>query len=151
MKTVRKRLGIRWIGYVIMPEHVHLLLLPQSASSADPVSISTVLQDLKGLSSRNCKESLRTIWKGNRSLGTKPLDSWAIGIEPKPFWKPRGYDFNVANEEKVLEKLTYIHNNPVRRGLVNSPEDWKWSSCRFYEFDDRSMIEMDWDGGFPIA
>ena len=69
----------------------------------------------------------------------------------KPFWKPRGYDFNVVNEHTVIEKLDYIHKNPIRRGLVRRPDQWSWSSYRYYELDDASPIAMDWDGGFPIA
>ncbi len=151
MKSVRFKLGIRWIGYVVMPEHVHLLVLPQAIGSGHPVPISTVLHDLKGSSGRSCKDALRTIWRENGTLGTKPLDEWAVGDGPKRFWKPRGYDFNVASDKKVIEKLNYLHANPVRRGLVDDPGDWRWSSYRYYEFDDDSVISMDWDGGFPLV
>jgi len=48
------------------------------------------------------------------------------------FWQPRYYDFNVWSEKKRIEKLRYIHRNPVRRGLVKNPEDWQWSSYRHY-------------------
>ena len=151
MKAVRAKLPIRWIGYVVMPEHVHILLLPQARGSDVVVPISTVLHDLKGLGGRACKEALRTVWRGRRSLGARRLDAWALGAGPKPFWKPRGHDFNVTNEASVLQKLDYLHRNPVRRGLVDSPERWRWSSFRFYERGDDSMIGMDWDGGFPIV
>ena len=48
--------------------------------------------------------------------------------EGSPFWQPRYYDFNVWSEAKRVEKLRYIHRNPVKRGLVERPEDWLWSS-----------------------
>ena len=48
------------------------------------------------------------------------------------FWQARFYDFNVWTEEKRIEKLRYIHRNPVARGLVESPEQWPWSSFRWY-------------------
>ena len=48
------------------------------------------------------------------------------------------------------EKLDYVHGNPVTRGLVDRPEQWPWSSFRFYELGDDSLIAMDWDGGFPL-
>jgi len=47
-----------------------------------------------------------------------------------PFWQARYYDFNVWSEEKRVEKLRYMHRNPVKRGLVEKPEDWQWSSFR---------------------
>jgi putative transposase len=50
----------------------------------------------------------------------------------EPFWQERYYDFNVWSERKFVEKLRYIHRNPVTRGLVERPEDWPWSSFRHY-------------------
>jgi hypothetical protein len=47
-----------------------------------------------------------------------------------PFWQPRYYDFNVYRQQKLMEKLDYMHQNPVQRGLVTRPEDWRWSSAR---------------------
>jgi len=51
---------------------------------------------------------------------------------PPSFWQPRYHDFNVYSRKKHVQKLRYIHRNPVKRGLVSRPEDWKWSSYRFY-------------------
>ena len=54
-------------------------------------------------------------------------------VDDQPsLWQPRYYDFNVYSRKKHVEKLNYMHNNPVKRGLVSSPEDWTWSSYRFY-------------------
>jgi putative transposase len=58
-------------------------------------------------------------------------------------WQRRFYDFNVWSEEKRLEKLDYMHGNPVKRGLVKSPADWPWSSWRFYHLNDTSALAMD--------
>ena len=151
MKVVRAKLSICWIGYVVMPEHVHILVLPQARGSDRFIPISTLLHDLKGLSGKSCKEALRSVWREKQSLGTRPLDAWAVGAESKRFWKPRGHDFNVTTEAKVIEKMDYMHRNPIRRELVDRPEDWRWSSFRFHERGDDSLIGMDWDGGFPIV
>jgi hypothetical protein len=53
-------------------------------------------------------------------------------VHPDRFWQARFYDFNVWTEGKRIEKLRYIHRNPVERGLVSSPEQWRWSSFRWY-------------------
>ncbi|MCU1310433.1 MAG: hypothetical protein JWO20_1558 [Candidatus Angelobacter sp.] len=45
-----------------------------------------------------------------------------------PFWQARYYDLNVWSERKRIEKLRYMHRNPVKRGLAETPEDWEWSS-----------------------
>jgi putative transposase len=55
----------------------------------------------------------------------------------------RFYDFNVWTEEKRIEKLDYIHNNPVRRGLVASPEEWRWSSYRWYLNREAGPVKID--------
>ena len=48
------------------------------------------------------------------------------------FWQARFYDFNVWTDRKRVEKLIYMHRNPVKRGLRETPEQWRWSSYRFY-------------------
>ncbi|RSL19272.1 REP element-mobilizing transposase RayT [Edaphobacter aggregans] len=81
------------LGYVAMPEHVHLLV------SEPPVApLSKALQALKISVSRRLTE--------------------------RPFWQTRYYDFNVITHNKRVEKLKYMHRNPVTRGLVSRPEDW---------------------------
>jgi hypothetical protein len=60
------------------------------------------------------------------------------------FWQKRFCDFNVFSEEKFIEKLRYMHRNPVKRGLVDAPEDWPWSSYRTYAFEERGPVKMDW-------
>ncbi len=60
------------------------------------------------------------------------------------------YDFNLRTHKTLLEKLDYCHKNPLTRALVDRAEDWPWSSYRFYEFGDESVLKMDWDGSWPI-
>jgi putative transposase len=66
-----------------------------------------------------------------------------------PFWQPRYYDFNVWHESKLTEKLDYVHQNPVRRGLVARPEDWKWSSAPHYSTGKECGVEIEyhWTAG----
>jgi hypothetical protein len=65
-------------------------------------------------------------------------------------WTTRGYDFNITREETLFEKIDYCHKNPVTRSLVATADQWQWSSFRFYEMDDRSLLPMDWDGRWPV-
>jgi len=58
-------------------------------------------------------------------------------------WQRGGYDLNIWSEKKRLEKLKYMHNNPVKRGLVAQPGDWAWSSWRFYCLGDKSVLALD--------
>ncbi len=61
----------------------------------------------------------------------------------RPFWQERYYDFNVHSEEKHIEKLHYIHQNPVVRGLVTRPEDWPWSSFRHHALGESGKVEIE--------
>ena len=101
LERVRLRYFFVVAGYVIMPEHVHLLV-----NEPRRVLLSKAIQALKL--------------------------SVSVRSRERPFWQAHYYDFNVHNEIKRVEKLRYIHRNPVRRGLVEKPEDWQWSSFRHY-------------------
>ena len=69
--------------------------------------------------------------------------SVAVQRQERPFWQRRYYDFNVHSEKKRIEKLRYMHRNPVVRGLVANPEDWKWSSFRHYATGVRETVEIE--------
>jgi REP-associated tyrosine transposase len=54
----------------------------------------------------------------------------------------RFYDFNVWTEKKRVEKLRYMHRNPVKRGLVLEPEQWRWSSFRWYALREAGAVKV---------
>jgi len=121
LEQVRKRYNFVVWGYVVMPEHFHLLVTePRSGS------ISLAMQVLKQRVSLTCRSKEMAIWRE----------------EPPAFWQPRYYDFNVYTERKHVEKLRYIHRNPVKRGLVRSPEMWYWSSFRFYRLGEAGPVKV---------
>ena len=72
---------------------------------------------------------------------------WRVSVSmrsrERPVWQAHYYDFNVSNHTKYVEKLRYMHRNPVRRGLVEKPEDWKWSSFRHYQTGLRGTVEIE--------
>ena len=108
------------VGYVVMPEHVHLLV-----TEPERGSLARAIQMLKQLTAHKLK------------------------ADPSvPFWCTRYYDFNVRTKKKRIEKLRYMHRNPVVRGLVKKPEDWEWSSFRHYltGVDGVVEIESQWTG-----
>jgi putative transposase len=69
------------------------------------------------------------------------LSLWRAELPPA-FWQKRYYDFNVYSQRKYIEKLRYIHRNPVKRGLVASPELWRWSSFRSYYFGESGPVKI---------
>jgi putative transposase len=99
------------VGYVVMPEHVHLLVGEPRRGL-----LAGALQGLKLSVARRART--------------------------RPFWLPRYYDFNVRTEGKRFEKLNYIHWNPMKRGLVDRLEDWRWSSYRYYQTGEQGRVTI---------
>jgi len=102
-------------GYVVMPEHVHLLV-----SEPERGVLARAIQAMKQSVARRL--ALRAT---------------------EPFWQARYYDFNVWSEHKRIEKLNYMHLNPVKRGLVSRPQDWAWSSFRHYATGYVGTVEIE--------
>jgi putative transposase len=119
LERVRQHYGLCVYGYVVMPEHVHMLV-------NEPERGGTLAQAMQSL-----KQAVA------RRLALRAAD---------PFWQARYCDFNLWSERKFVEKLRYIHRNPVTRGLVARPEDWAWSSFRHYMSGEsgRVQIESQW-------
>jgi len=114
LETLRQRHGFYLFGYVLMPEHVHLLL---SEPKRQP--LSRTMNVLKTEISKKLK--------GGR----------------KQFWQRRYHDFNVLTHRKFVEKLRYMHRNPVKREWVASPEEWPWSSFRHYLTGVEGRVEIE--------
>lgn len=110
-------------AYVIMPEHVHLLILPQERD----YEMRRILAALKAPVSRAAKLFLQ---QTNSEFWLRRLTAKHGNRETFRFWQPGGgYDVNVWKERTIQQVIDYIHANPVRRGLVDRPTDWKWSSA----------------------
>ena len=135
-----------------MPEHVHVLVYPHRRGSDDAIPIGVVLQTFKEHVGRQGKRRLRDIWRRRKRLWSEPLNRWALGsFEKQDVMNTRGYDRNIFTESELREKLHYCHTNPVTRGLVGDPAEWRWGSYRYYECGDKSVVSVDWDGGWPIV
>jgi putative transposase len=68
------------------------------------------------------------------------LSLWSGPIERDRIWQPRFYDFVVYSDKKRVEKLRYIHRNPVKRELVLEPAQWEWSSYRNYAYGEAGPV-----------
>ncbi|MGB7494794.1 MAG: transposase [Candidatus Acidiferrum sp.] len=133
LDQVRRRYQFRLFGYVVMPEHVHLLI-----SEPGKGTPSSVVQALKQTVSRVLRRNSKK--KGGAQLAFP----WETDeTEANAFWQRRFYDFNVWSSRKVLEKLEYMHDNPVKRKLVVHPRDWPWSSWSHYAKPGSGLIRMD--------
>ena len=114
LERIRRSFQLRVYGYVVMPDHVHLLL-------SEP-KLKTLADALKSL---------------KQGVARRFIDS------APHFWQHRYYDFNVRTNDQFYEKLRYIHRNPVRKELCMRPEDWEWSSFRHYATGCEGPVEIE--------
>jgi putative transposase len=125
---IRIRYGILLVGYVVMPDHVHVLMSEPPGSTP-----SKAVQALRQRVARDVR--------GNGPPGrmVPPTE----GVDLPRFWQPRFYDFNVRSPDKRREKLEYMHMNPVKRGLVKDPGKWLWSSYSYYAKGEPGPVPID--------
>lgn len=135
LEATRTRYEMVVVGYVVMPEHVHLLVDEPRRDS-----LSTAIKALKQSVSRR----LLRRW---RRQGGGQIELLSVQVPPR-FWQARFYDFNVWTDKKRIEKLRYMHRNPVERGLVSSPELWRWSSYRHYAYREPGPVVI--NAMFPV-
>jgi putative transposase len=113
-------------AYVMMPEHVHLLVWPTQPS----YDISDVLQSVKR---SVALRALAFVKRESPTLLARMGDRQPSGVTHYRFWqRGGGYDRNVVEIATLYWLIDYIHANLVRRGLCARPEDWFWSSAADY-------------------
>jgi putative transposase len=131
---VRDRHGFALVGYVVMPEHIHLLISEPAKGTP-----SSVMQVLKQRVSRRLRRKPRKT-ASSKQLRLPLRD--AHYFLPQ-LWQPRFYDFIVWSQTKFVEKLQYMHMSPWKRKLVAHPRDWPWSSFSFYAKRESGLVRID--------
>lgn len=113
-------------AFVFMPNHVHIIVAPKF----ERYNISTFLKAVKMPTAKKAKEWLV---QNDPEYIEKLTCVYSNGMKIFRFWQPgSGYDRNVESRETLAEMVDYIHNNPVRKKLVETPQQWKWSSAAYY-------------------
>ena len=141
LEGVRQKMHCLLIGWVLMPEHFHLLLKPQPAETT-PLIVKELKEETAKRILKTLRENLHHAWC-RQTLARLTLPPTVHDESQFRLWNRRFHPFHIYSEEKRLEKLNYMHNNPVKRGLVNSPGEWPWSSWRYYYLQDASVLRMD--------
>jgi putative transposase len=132
VEQMRNRYRFVVVGFVVMPEHVHLLI-------SEPLreNVSSAVGAIKLGFTRRVMSSGHHFWQHRPEVGHPDAG--------RHFWMKRYYDFNVYSSPKICEKLHYMHQNPVARGLVEFPELWDWSSFRAYACGEHGILAVnDW-------
>jgi REP element-mobilizing transposase RayT len=127
-------------GYLIMPDHLHLLIYPDG----DVSIVSDFLRDFKRFTSGRIAHQVEL--EGKKDW----IDRFQISGEEtkraeKKIWQDSFWEQSIYSEKFMRQKLNYIHMNPVRAGLVDEPGKYPYSSYRNYEFNDNTLIEIDKD------
>ena len=116
-------------GFVVMPDHVHAILW---------FPIAGLLARFMHGWKRKSSFHVREWYRGNAA---NYFDGFGEGDR---FWQPKYYAFEIYETAKLEEKLRYMHENPVRAGLVRHATDWKWSSARWYEHRQPVGVPIKW-------
>lgn len=120
-----------------MPEHVHVLLCPRRPQYEMRVILSALKRPVAAAARAFLLERNRTDW----------LERLTIRYPTRTvfrFWQAGGgFDHNVFRNQTVAAVIEYIHTNPVRRGLVQHPTEWEWSSARWWEGRRNVPLDMD--------
>ncbi len=137
LKYCRIPKGLFILAYVIMPTPLHLV-----TSNEEYTTLSDIMHDFRQFTSR----SIRTLLEAD---GRKVfLELFGRAAEGRPHqeckvWSDDFHPIALKRDQWVKQKIEYIHNNPVRKGFVELPEQWKYSSARNWLLDDETIIETD--------
>jgi len=139
LRYVRQNRWVKIYAYVIMPNHIHLVV--KYLEGHQPAQ---VLRDFKKFTSKEIIEELRR--RQDRAL-LSFLRAAASSIKKQTHkvWQDGYFDKSVYSESFLLQKIRYVHNNPVQEhwGLVDKPEEYEYSSARNYFLGDNSVLEID--------
>ncbi len=118
LERARQKFRFDILAYVVMPEHVHLLLSEPPAGTAES-NLTPLAKAMHFLKLSVSKQSPQ-----------------------RPFWHARYHDFNVFTHPKRVEKIRYLHRNPIARGLVIDPEAWPHSSYLTYLHREQRTVQI---------
>jgi len=130
--AARERCGFLLLAWVVMPEHVHLIVVPD-AEFPVPKILFAIKQPVAKRAMHRWRETNAPILDRIRLVNGKHR-YWQAG---------GGFDRNVRDADELWREVEYIHHNPVRRGLVSGAVDWKWSSARWYTGDRSGPVPID--------
>ena len=131
LDAIRSKYNLKIFGYVIMPNHVHLVIHP-----LDNTPLGRIIGEIK------VKSAVTIISKEANKLPPSCRTRKA-GRERWAFWQARCYDHNCRTTEALLTRINYCHKNPVGAHLVDDPGEWRWSSYNWYDGAENVPLAMD--------
>ena len=147
LRAAREMHRFRLIAWVVMPEHIHLIIVPRPLIDYDA-----------GLPVVASKSEVKAImWGLKKPFAQRVIARWVELRAPilarlrladgtHHFWQPGGgFDRNIRSDAELWKEICYIHDNPVIAQIVEQPEDWAWSSARWYAGEKAGAIPIDND------
>jgi putative transposase len=125
LSRARETWQMKLLAWVIMPEHVHLMLIPPRLEPGEPDATHHILEFIK----KSVAQRVIHRWK---AIDASNLADISAGGSPRFWQKGGGFDRCVRDAEEMTRELRYIHHNPVKRGLCAQPTDWEFSSARWW-------------------
>jgi len=137
--SLYKKFGFKLYGFIIMPDHLHEII-----DTCGKKPIQKIFEDMDKYIARQVLSDLKAM---NHTI----LHKLAIATSPRyghkrqeyRLFQKGDYDFQIITPKKLIEKLKYMHENPMRVKLVEKPEDYPFSSARNYILEDNSLIRLD--------
>ena len=135
LQFYRVNKNLRLYAYVIMEDHLHLL--------AEAPDLSHVIQSFKSYTAREILHLARESGKDWLLNQFEYYRKHHKTESKHQVWQEGSHPQFIQGSRMLTQKINYIHNNPVKRGYVDLPEQWRYSSARNYVLDDESVIEID--------
>lgn len=135
LKYCRKNLGLLLYEYVIMTNHIHLIV-----QAKDSYQLSNVIRSFKQFTT---KEILKLLETDRRKYILRILNHSFNKRSENQIWQETNYPEIIESEKFLQQKVDYMYDNPVVKGYVDEPKNWIYSSARNRYLDDNSIIELD--------
>lgn len=135
LKFCRQRKGLILHGYVLMIDHLHLIVRHQD--------LPGVMRDFKSWTAKAIAETLLRDRRHDLLAGLKSAATHAGAHQDLKLWQDGYHPKAIQSDAMMQQKLDYVHANPVRKEFVGAAEDWRWSSARNYFSGDHSVLEVD--------
>lgn len=136
----RKEKGLLIFAYVVMTNHLHLVLQSDSKST---FTLSEILRDFKKYTANTILEAIQNEKESRRDwlmYMFKYYAKYQVNNRNFQFWQHDNHPFALYSEKMIWQKVNYIHENPVRAGIVDKPEEYLYSSARNYKRDNKNCI-----------
>ena len=141
VRYCQKEKGLLVHAWVMMTNHIHLIL-----STTGKRRLQDIIRDLKSYTSRNMRLEIEVCRYESRKKWMLYMFEWNGRNNPNnrdfQLWVQDNHPILLANEAMLLQRLRYIHNNPVEAGFVVDPAHWKWSSAYDYTTRKSGIIEL---------